>query len=293
MPKPAINLSRITKSSVTASSLKICLKCAFDFFINELNLSPGQGYSELLNHTPEAADFSGAATARPHFFDRREAPSCPFCKASKNWSARFQAVRIYAHAAIAEKRAALWARLEADGEHFVLCSPEQTRLEIFSAWLDELKQRVGVDNPRWWLETVIASIGFFNPSPDWDRVAGADLKRVQWQNSLTSLWAVQQDLLQMSARVYGDALLVDHLIARSLASRKRPGERRASLAQLMKRLRRSGYLQIKGLHTLDDQQAFEQAVASLVASSPAAVYYAVDRREYLKRLKIIYKKYTD
>ena len=93
--------------------------------------------------------------------------------------------------------------------------------------------------------------------------------------------------------VYGDALVVDHLIARSMPNHKRRGERRILLPQLMKRLRRMGYLKSKGITSSDDHEAFEQAVASLVASSPTAVYYAVDRKAYLKRLKIIYKRYTE
>lgn len=293
MLKPAINLKQIPGSAITATTLKICLKCAFDFFINELNLSPGQGYSELLNHTPEVADFSGAATSRPHFFAANGLSSCPFCNASKSWSAKFQALRIYTHAAFAQPSTALRAKFEADGERFVLCSPEQTKMEIFTAWLDELKQRVGFDNPRWWLETVSASIAFFNPSFDWDRVGAAGLNQVRWVNSLPSLWAVQEDLLHISAGVYGDALIVDHLIARSLGGHRRLGERRIPLPQLINRLRRTGYLKIKSIEATDDLQAFEQAVESLVASSPQAVYYAVDRKEYLRRLKIIYKKYTD
>jgi hypothetical protein len=293
MPKPAINLKQIPGSACATTTLKICLKCAFDFFLNELNLSPGQAYSELLNHTPEAADFSGAATARPHFFEFLKGRFCPFCGASKSWSAGFQCVRIYAHEAFEEQRAALWARLEAGGAGFALSSSEQTPMEIFSAWLDELKQKVGFDNPRWWLQTVTASIGFFKPSGDWDMVSAANLSKVQWQPKLKGFWAQDNDLLQLSAGLYGDALLVDHLIARTLGNHKRPGERRVPLPRLVKRLRRLGYWKGKNIGATDDYEAFEQAVASLVASSPQAVYYAVDRNTYLRRLKIIYKKYTD
>jgi hypothetical protein len=293
MSKPAINPSKIPKSATTETSLKICLKCAFDFFMNELNLSPGQTYSELLNHTPETTDFSGAATARPHFFDTKAFSACPFCNASKSWSAKFQSVRIYAHASFAEQRKKIWAKFEADAERFALYCPEQTRMEVFSAWLDELKQKVGFDNPFWWLETVTTSISFFKPSFDWDKIPGAEIHKVHFKSSLAEAWVYTDGILQISATVYGDALIVDHLIARSIANRKRAGERRLSLAELMTRLRRIGYLRIKGLALADDHQTFEQAVESLVASSPLAVYYAVDRKEYLRRLKIIYKKYTD
>jgi hypothetical protein len=293
MPKPAINLSKIPKSAITETTLKICLKCAFDFFMDELNESPGQAYSELLYHTPEITDFSGAATARPHFFAARGLHNCPFCKASKSWFAGFHAFRIYVHSSFAEPVEKLWTKLKADSERFALSCPEQTGMEIFSAWLDELKQKVGLDNPPWWPETVTTCINFFNPSLDWDQIAGAEIDKVQFKSSLATPWAYKDGILQISATVYGDALIVDHLIARSIANRKRPGERRLLLPDMMKRLRRIGYLKIKGIDSPNDHQTFEQAVESLVASSPSAVYYAVDRTEYLRRLKIIYKKYTD
>jgi hypothetical protein len=293
MPKPAIKLKKIPKSATSETTLKICLKCAFDFFINELSLSPGGAYSELLRHTPEASDFSGAATSRPHFFDEGGRQPCPFCKASKSWSARFHALRVYAHPAFAEARKKAWARLEKAGERFDLSCPEQTGMEIFSAWLDELKQKVGFGNPSWWLETVAASISFFNPSFAWDQVLTAKINKVQCTSSVATAWSHDQDSLHLSPPLYGDALLVDHLIARSMPNRKGYGERRISLSQLMNRLRRIGYLKLKGIPSSNDHEAFEQAVESLVASSPTAVYYAVDRKEYLKRLKIIYKKYTD
>jgi hypothetical protein len=293
MPKPAINLKQIPKSASATTTLKICLKCAFDFFLDELNLSPGQAYSELLNHTPDVADFSGTATVRPHFFEALEGRFCPFCRASKSWSASFQSLRIYAHDSFAEQRAALWARLGADGEGFALSSAEHTPMEIFSAWLDELKQRVGFNNPCWWLQTVTASIGFFKPSLAWDKVSAASFRKVQWQPGLKTFWAQDKEVLQITTSLYGDALIVDHLIARTLAGRKRPGERRIPLPRLINRLRRMGYLQARNIGSTDDYEAFEQAVASLVDSGPQAVYYAVDRKAYLRRLKIIYKKYTD
>jgi len=54
--------------------------------------------------------------------------------------------------------------------------------------------------------------------------------------------------------------------------------------------RRVGYFEAKGITTRDSYEAFEQAVAAIVASGPAAVYYAVDRSDYIKQLKTIYEK---
>jgi hypothetical protein len=293
MPNLAAKLRKIPKSATSEMTLKICLKCAFDFFISELNVSPGGAYSELLNHTPEASDFSGAATIRPHFFDAGGSTSCPFCNAPKSWSAWFYALRIYAHPPFADERTKAWARLEKAKERFDLSSPEQTRMEIFSVWLDELKQKVGFGNPSWWRETITATLSFFRPSFDWDKVSAIEINKIQYKGSLAKAWTYTDGKLQISPTVYGDALVINHLIARSIPNRKRQGERRISLPELMNRLRRLGYLKLKGIRSADDHEAFEQAVESLVASCPEAVYYAVDRKDYLRRLKIIYKKYTE
>jgi hypothetical protein len=40
-------------------------------------------------------------------------------------------------------------------------------------------------------------------------------------------------------------------------------------------------------------EAFEQAIAGIVDSGPSAVYYAVDRSDYLEKLKSVYDKKRD
>lgn len=166
-------------------------------------------------------------------------------------------------------------------------------MEIFSVWLDELKQKIGFGNPSWWRETVIASTSFFKPSLDWDQAIEREINKVQFKSSLAKAWVYDDGVLQISATVYGDALLVGHLIARSIANSQGKGVSRISLPELMNRLRRIGYFQLRNIRSADDHEALEEAVESLVASSPEAVYYAVDRKDYLRRLKIIYKRYTD
>jgi hypothetical protein len=258
-----------------------------------LNLSPGQAYGELQTHTPEQADFSGAATARPHFFNEDAGKRCPFCNASKNWFASFRGFRIYGHPCFGDERERIWAALSQDKNHFDLSNPTQTPMEIFSEWLDELKQKVGFENPHWQIETILASIAFFKPSFDWDKAFTNEISKAQLTPSLTKDWSLADKTLQISTTIYGDALIVDHLISRALPNSKRPGERRLSLEKLMSRLHRIGYLKRKEIRSLNSHEAFEQAVLALVASSPPAVYYAVDRKDYLRRLKIIYKRYTE
>src|SRR5262249_3674533 len=97
MKKPEIDFNSIPSSAISETTLKICLKCAFDFFAKQLKLTPRTAYTELKKHVPEEADFTGAATARPHFFGEGDTAHCPYCNGAKRWFADFKAIRIDAH----------------------------------------------------------------------------------------------------------------------------------------------------------------------------------------------------
>ena len=56
---------------------------------------------------------------------------------------------------------------------------------------------------------------------------------------------------------------------------------------------RIGYFESKQIKGDDAQENFELAIQRIVASGPAAVYYAVDRGEYLDKLKSVYEKKRD
>jgi hypothetical protein len=295
MPGTFFQFKTIPRSAISQTTLSICLHCAYDFFIEELHLSPDEAYRELQEHTPEPADFSGAATARPHFFHDVRRRNCPFCRASSKYFAAFRAYRVYAHCIYEKARTRVWARLEADTERFALLGTELTKREIFSLWLDDLKHHVGFHNPRWWFETVAATIGFFYPSHNWDEVSPKAIHKITCKSSLKAGdWHYKEGWLQLSPALYGGALIVDRLISRGLPEGLRKAERQPlGLADFCRRLDRLGYLQELDDQTVTPQEAFEQAVESLVASGPQAVYYAVDRADYLKRLNIIYQQYTD
>ncbi|MBI3651546.1 MAG: hypothetical protein HY231_11065 [Acidobacteria bacterium] len=293
MPDRVLNFANLPRSAITAKALTICLKCAFDFFLEELHLSSSETYAELQSHTPEAADFSGAATSRPHFHSTAHQTNCPYCHASKRWFAVFRAYQIYAHSAFEPFRASVWAKLERQGIRFALSSSTLSRQEIFFAWLEELKHRVGKQNPDWWQDTVTATISFFHPSREWDEISQSLIRRITVKGALASDWFYADGVLQLSPTLYGKALLVDHLIARALPNENRRRERRLSLPEFLKRLEDTGFFKSSSSASNDDQTNFEQAVAALVAYSPLAVYYAVDRRDYLQRLNSIYKSYTE
>src|SRR5215467_2801100 len=104
MKKPEISFESIPPAATSLTTLNICLKCAFDFFTKQLKLASRTAYSELKKHVPEEADFTGAATSRPHFFEEEGSGRCPYCQGPKRWFAQFRAFRIDAHPSFEKER---------------------------------------------------------------------------------------------------------------------------------------------------------------------------------------------
>ena len=293
MKKSEISFDSIPAAATSVSNLTICLKCAFDFFTKQLKLTPRTAYSELKKHVPEEADFTGAATSRPHFFEEAGPAKCPYCQGAKRWFAQFRAVRIDAHPSFEKERKRLWTALKKSPDSFTIWSHERTQMQIFSEWLERVKRPLDLDGEVWLMEIAVEQAKRSHPGTDWAEILSSGLRRVQLSRQFDKDLNYENGWLYVSPSIYGDILLVQHLVSRSHLHGGRTFEGRLTLQELMSRLRRINYLEAKGIEASETYEAFEQAVASLVASGPTAVYYAVDRRDYLKQLKSIYEKKRD
>ncbi len=290
MKKSEINFDSIPGSACSEIILSICLKCAFDFFTKQLKLAPRTAFSELKKHVPEESDFSGASTARPHFFKSEATKNCPYCKAAKKWFAEFRAIRIDAHPSFEKERKKLWAGLKKSQERFALWHPERTPMQIFAEWLERLNRQINLEDNRWLLDTAIETVKRYSPSNIWDEVLSEGVRRVQLSHQVEEAWHYERQWIYVSPLLYGQALMVQHLLSRSHYHGGRTFEGHLTLPEFVGRLRKIGYLEAQGITTRDAQEAFEQAIAKLVESGPSAVYYAVDRNDYLERLKELYEK---
>jgi hypothetical protein len=123
MKKAEISFDSIPRSAVSITTLKICLKCAFDVFTKQLKLTPRTAYSELKKHVPEEVDITGAATSRPHFFETPGVDHCPYCNGTKRWFAEFHVTRIDAHASFEKERKKLWAALRKQPDRYTIWAP--------------------------------------------------------------------------------------------------------------------------------------------------------------------------
>lgn len=290
MKKPDITFDSLPRSAVSETTLNACLKCAFDLFTKQLKLAPRTALSELKKHTPEITDFTGASTARPHFFSSPEIKKCPYCNAARRWFAEFRATRIDAHSSFEKERKKLWAALKKAGEGFTLVKPERTQMQIFSEWLERLNRQIDFTTERWLLDLAVETVKRASPSSGWEEVLAEGVSRVQLSRELEGDWHYERRWLYVSPALYGNALMVQHLLSRTHQHGGQTFEGRLTLPEFMNRLRRTGYLEALGVTTRDPFEAFEQVVARLVESGPSAVYYAIDRRQYLERLKEIYQK---
>lgn len=293
MKKPEVSFDAIPISAISKTTLKICLKCAFDVFTKQLKLTSRTAYSELKKHTPEEVDFTGAATSRPHFFAQPDTDHCPYCGGAKRWFADFHAIRIDSSSSFEKERKKLWTALKKQPDRFVIWSPERTQMQIFSEWLERLNRGLNVENDDWLLEVAVYCIKRSAPSNDWDTVLSKGVRRVQLSRQVEDSWHYEDGWLYVSPALYGDVIMVQHLLSRSHTHGGRTFEGRLTFQELIRRLRRIGYFEAKDISTDDPYEAFEQAVAKLVDSGPTAVYYAVDRKDYLEKLKSIYEKKRD
>jgi len=293
MKKPEISFDSIPSSAVSKTTLKICLKCAFDVFTKQLKLTPRTAYSELKKHVPEEVDITGAATSRPHFADQPETDHCPYCNGAKRWFAEFHAMRIDASPSFEKDRKKLWAALKKQPDRFTLWSPERTKMQIFSEWLERLNRSLTFESDQWLLDAAVSQIRRSAPSNDWDNVLSSGVRRVQLSRQVEDGWKYEDQWLYVSPALYGDVIMVQHLLSRSHQHGGRTFEGRLTFQELIRRLRRIGYFEAKGIDADDPYEAFEQAIARLVDSGPSAVYYAVDRKDYLAKLKSVYQKKRD
>jgi len=290
MKKSETNFDSIPGSALSVTDLTICLKCAFDFFTKQLKLSAQKAYSELKKHIPEETDFTGASTSRPHFFATQETTHCPYCNGSKQWFARFLAYRIDAHTSFEKERKKLWTALKKDPDRFTLWKPERTSMQIFSEWLDRLNRSLDFEDDSWLLQIGLEHVKRAAPSNEWNEILASGVRRIQISRQVEGDWSYEGEILYVSPPIYGDILMVQHLLSRSHLHGGRTFEGRLTLQELIWRLRRMGYLEAREIEAREPYEIFEQAVARLVDSGPAAVYYAVDRSHYLEKLKAIYDK---
>lgn len=290
--KRELDLSAFPPASVTEYSTLVCLACTFDIFTTQLGLAPRTAYSEIKKYSPTIAELT-AAKATPPFFDSEEKnPHCPYCNAAKRWHARLDTLRIEGGKTTDAARRKLIKALPQKENQFQVIEAKTDKRAIFFDWLDTLDHKLDMKDDVWLIETTRAALNRLDQKTDWDELFKG-VRTVRRSQRLEHGWDKDGARLFLSPIVYSEVLIVQYLISRSHVHGGRTLEGRLTLQDLVRRLRYGGYLDSKEISLGDQFETLDQLIETVAGGAGTVkVYYVVDRRDFLEKVKDVYSRYA-
>lgn len=290
--KKPLDLSAFPPGSVTEYSTLVCLACTFNIFTTQLGLAPRTAYSEIKKYSPTIAELT-APKALPPFFDSEDKhPHCPYCEAAKRWHARFDTTRIEGEKATDAARRKLTKVLPQKESQFQIIEAKSDKRTTFFDWLDTLGHNLDMDDDDWLMESTRAYLRRREPKTEWTEVFKG-VRSVRRSQRLIEGWEKEGGRLFLSPLVYCEVLIVQYLVSRSHVHGGRTLVGRLTLQELIRRLRYGGYLDAQGNPPGDQFEILEQVIEKL-SGGPGKVklYYIVDRRDFLEKVKSVYARYA-
>ncbi|MDQ1637182.1 MAG: hypothetical protein QOF62_521 [Pyrinomonadaceae bacterium] len=290
--KLELDLSAFPTGSVTEYSTLVCLACVFDIFTNQLGFAPRTAYSEIRKYSATIAELTAPKAVRPFFDSDDKQAHCPYCNAAKRWHARLETIRIEGSRATDAARRALLKKLPQKDAQFQLIETRSDKRAIFFEWLDTLVRNVDLDEEGWLGEATRAYLARLEPKTNWNEVF-EELRAVRRSQRLSEGWEREGSRLFLAPPVYNEALIVQYLVSRSHVHGGQTMEGRLTLFELVRRLRYSGYLDMKELSGADQSETLD-AIIDKIAGGQGKVklYHIVDRREFLDKVKSVYARYA-
>jgi hypothetical protein len=95
-----------------------------------------------------------------------------------------------------------------------------------------------------------------------------------------------------SPPLYNESLLVQYLVSRSHEHGGRTLEGRLTLMELIRRMRKGGYLAAHSIEGVDQFEIFEKLLDEVGGGGSVKLYYIVDRREFVEKVKSVYASYA-
>lgn len=287
-----LDFSEFPRGSVTEYSTRLCLACIFDIFTAQLGLAPRTAYSEIKKHAPSVEELTAPAAMRPYFDSQEKHPRCPYCDAARRWHARLDTYCIEGGKATERARRALMKSLPKAEDQFTVVERKSTRRAVFFAWLDTLVRRLDLDEDAWLIEATRAFLERDTPKTNWTEVFEG-VRQVRRSHRLAEGWERDGTRLFLAPALYNDALLVQYLVSRSHAHGGRTLEGRFTLMELVRRMRYGGYLESRGITERDQFDVLEKLVEQLTGGDAIVkLYYLVDRRDFLDKVKTVYASYA-
>ena len=148
-----------------------------------------------------------------------------------------------------------------------------------------------LNEPAWLLEATKAYLERKAPKEKWTEVF-EDLRAVRPSSRLEDGWERDGSRLFLAPPLYNESLLVQYLVSRSHEHGGRTLEGRLTLMELIRRMRKGGYLAAHNIEVTDQFEIFEKLIDEVAGSGQLKLYYIVDRREFLEKVKTVYASYA-
>ncbi|MGH9880730.1 MAG: hypothetical protein ACRD6N_04780 [Pyrinomonadaceae bacterium] len=287
-----LDLSKFPPGTVTEYTTLVCLACSFDIFTTQFGLAPRTAYLAIKQYAPAVAELTAPVAIRPFFDSDEKNPRCPYCNAAKRWHARLDTYGIEGGKKTDAIRREVIKSLPKKDEQFQVLETKSHRRQIFFDWLDTLGRNLDLAEEGWLLKATRAWLERIEPKTDWSPVF-QDLRAVRRSNRLEEGWERDGARLFLAPGIYNEALVVQYLISRSHAHGGHTLEGRLTLAELIRRLRNTGYLNTLGVAEGDQFEVLESLIEKLAGGAGAVkMYYLVDRRDFLEKVKSAYARYA-
>ncbi|HEX8140605.1 MAG TPA: hypothetical protein VF544_23765 [Pyrinomonadaceae bacterium] len=292
--KRELDWSDFPPGTVTEYRTLLCLACIFSIFTEQLGLAPRTAYSEIKRHAPGVEELTGRLAQRPYFRSEERHPRCPYCDSAKRWHASLVTYRIEGGKATDGARRALTKTLPKSEDQFQIIETKSTRRALLFEWLDALGRTLDFETDAWLVAATRAFLERLEPKTDWAEVFEG-VRVVRRSQRLDEGFERDGARLFLAPALYNDALLVQYLVSRSHKHGGRTFEGRLTLIELVRRMRYSGHLTAQGITERDQYEVLEKLVEHLVGGEAAGavkLYYVVDRRDFLEKVKTVYARYA-
>ena len=286
-----LDFSELPPGTVTEYTTLVCLACIFDIFTKQIGLAPRSAYSEIKRYSPTVAELTSSRAVRPFFDSEEKHPRCPYCNAAKRWHARLDTHCLEGGKTTDAPRRKLTKTLQKKSEQFAIVEQKSDRRTAFFNWLDNLRLSLDLNEPAWLLEATKAFLERKEPKQDWTEVFEG-LRTVRPSARITEGWERDGARLFLAPPLYNESLLVQYLVSRSHEHGGRTLEGRLTLLELLRRMRKGGYLSAHGIEGADQFEMFEKLIDEVAGSGTLKLYYIVDRREFIDKVKSVYAAYA-
>jgi len=286
-----LDVTGFPPGTITEYSTLVCLACIFDIFTKQIGMAPRTAYSEIKRYTPTVQELTSRKAVRPFFDSEEKHPRCPYCNAAKRWHAPLDTYAIEGGKTTDLARRALVKTLQKKGDQFELMEVKSDRRSAFFEWLDTLRISLDLASDGWLLEATRSYLQRREPKTDWIQVF-EELRAVRPSSRLSEGWELEGKRLFLAPVLYNESLLVQYLVSRSHEHGGRTLEGRLTLLELIRRMRQGGYLRAHGIAAMDQFEILEKLVDELAGSGKLKLYFIVDRREFLEKVKSVYASYA-